>query len=48
MDVLEMHLEGKPLEYWQIKRKQCEDANLIEALHCLKMNYKCSKSNGDL
>ncbi len=45
MDVLEDHLEGKALEYWQIKRPTWTYTTLDKAMESLKMNYRCTLSD---
>jgi hypothetical protein len=45
MGVLENHLEGKALEFWQIKRKTWENSTLEEAMNALVMNYRCPLSD---
>jgi hypothetical protein len=45
MDVLEDHLEGKALEFWQIKCKTWVNSTLEQAMNALKMNYICSLSD---
>jgi hypothetical protein len=42
MDVLELHLEGRALEYWQIKRKHRRKSALQQDMECLKSNYRCT------
>jgi hypothetical protein len=44
MDVLEDHLEGKALEYWQIKRESWSGSTLEHAMEALKSNYRCMLS----
>jgi hypothetical protein len=45
MDVLEDHLEGKALEFWQIKRKTWDNSTLEEAMNALNLNYKRTLSD---
>jgi hypothetical protein len=45
MDVLENHLEGKALDYWQIKRDSLSGLKLGHAMEALKRNYKCTLSD---
>jgi hypothetical protein len=45
MDVLENHLEGKALDYWQIKRDSWSGLKLEHAMEALKRNYKCTLSD---
>jgi hypothetical protein len=45
MDVLEDHLEGKALEFWQIKRKTWDNSTLEEAMNALKINYNSTLSD---
>jgi hypothetical protein len=45
MDVLEDHLEGKALGYWQIKRDSWSGLKLEHAMEALKRNYKCTLSD---
>ncbi len=45
MDVLEMHLEGKALEYWQVKREEWGDTTLAYAMKCMKENYRSTLSD---
>jgi hypothetical protein len=45
MDVLEAHLEGKALDYWQIKCDAWSGSTLEHAMEALKRNYKCTLSD---
>ena len=45
MDVLEDHLEGKALEFWQIKRESWCNSTLENAMKALKKNYRCTLSD---
>ncbi len=45
MDVLEGHLEGKVLGYWQVKRDSWTGSTLEHAMEALQKNYKCTLSD---
>ena len=45
MDVLEGHLEGKALDYWQVKRDSWTGSTLEHAMEALKKNYKFTLSD---
>jgi hypothetical protein len=45
MDILEDHIEGKALEFRQIKRKAWDNLTLDHAMGALKMNYRCTLSD---
>lgn len=45
IDVLEDHLEGKTLEYWQMKTEILTNHTLEHALEELKGNYRCTLSD---
>ncbi len=42
MDVLEGHLEGKALDYWQVKRDSWTGSTLEHTMEALKKNYRCT------
>jgi hypothetical protein len=45
MDVLEDYLEGKALDFWQIKRKEWINGTFEEAMDALKLNYRSTLSD---
>jgi hypothetical protein len=44
MYVLEAHLEGKALDFWQMKRRAWGNATLEQAMQVLKTSYRCTLS----
>ena len=45
LDTLEMHLEGKALDYWQIQRREWGNTTLVYAMNCMKANYRSTLSS---
>jgi hypothetical protein len=45
MNVLEDHMEGKSLDFWQTKRKAWDNLTIIQAMEALKTNYVCTLSD---